>query len=119
MRIYEDDFGKRLQEALGLEGRTIAEVHLHVVRGELITLDIVECLQNAQGGKLIELMKHYHLEENVEKVVPKIKIGDEIYTIHPVAGEIRMFYDPTNFDVDGFTQTRDFGKIHISDFKKK
>jgi hypothetical protein len=78
MKVYEDDFGKKLQEALGLTGRQIREIHIHVVADDIILIDTVEYLTNNQTEPLLELLKHYHLEENKPYNCPCLEIAGQL-----------------------------------------
>jgi hypothetical protein len=55
------DFGTKLCDALGLDKNTIREIHIHIIAGELITLDVRQNLTENQGENLVKLFEPFYL----------------------------------------------------------
>lgn len=59
-------FGQDLVRALGLQGRSIAELHIHVVGNNVVTVDIVEHLHADDGDTVTQHLSHYTLQPKGE-----------------------------------------------------
>lgn len=59
-------FGEALLKALGLQGRSIAEVHIHAVAKDPVRIEIIENMLAPQGSEVVKVLHEYNLVPKVE-----------------------------------------------------
>jgi len=59
------NFGKEVTEALGL-GNEIKEIHIHIVAGDMVLVEVLKYMSPEEGKALTEILKKYELHEKEE-----------------------------------------------------
>jgi len=62
------EFGKEIMEVFGLGSQQIKEIHIHIVAGDMVLVDVVKMMSPEEGKALTEILKKYELHEKEETV---------------------------------------------------
>jgi len=59
--VGRGEFGTQILHALGMSGRKVQSIDLHIAASELVTATVKEMVQDGQAARLVPLLTQYEL----------------------------------------------------------
>ncbi|WP_028627672.1 hypothetical protein [Metapseudomonas resinovorans] len=106
MSVLSAEAGKLICDALGIDPNGAREIHLHLVAGDLVHMEVHSTVQREALGNLVQIIKRFELTETASETVDTEPGG--VVDTTAITDEVRSYAKAQiNIALPGVTDERE------------